>query len=375
MTFEKQMKEGDEMQMRKAAPIAYTRRKYIGFPETLLVQPEDFSEKTAKKFLKYAIDAMDSSEALRSGRQYARAVIVEDGFVVLGIMTYLRNMVDDGWEGKDMENRPIYGFFGYVWHKEDFTARAGFPALEEFTPILNQWIRPHWEDKYGSEVPQGEYSFAVTLPDSPRPLQGYAPGRKFVEPDEADRLIQWAMEKACAGEAVSVCTCADIYYESDFKTQYQYAAKLRRTGGRESQPAETWNPLPEKQKERAVSFREQEEKAGEDMLKKAAIGEQKQAPDLAKWGLLCCVLAVVLCLMGGIIFHSFLPGVLLLLLGLGIMAASRKKPEKGQARPVTMEPERQKPPLQRPQQPPKTPQAGGREPAKKKESTEDIFKL
>lgn len=368
-------KEGDEMQMRNAAPLAYTRRKYIGFPESLLIEPEDFSEKTAKKFLGYAKDAMDSSAALRSGRQYVRAVIAEDGFVVLGIMTYLRNMAEDGWEGKDRENRPIYGFFGYVWHKEDFTAKAGFPALEEFAPILDQWIRPNWEAAHRSEAPRGEYGFAVTLPEA-RPLQGYAPGKRFVEPDEADRLIQWAMEKACAGETVSVCTCADIYAEADYRTQYQYAAKLRRTGGREIQPAETRKTMPERPKEQTPPSREREQRAREYAPEKTAGGGQEQTPGLAKWGAFCCVLAVVLCLLGRIIFHSVLPGLLLLLIGLGILAASRRKPEKGQARPMPMEPERQEPALRRPPlQPPKTPQAGDGKSAKKKESTEDIFKL
>ena len=70
----------------KASALIYTREKHIGFPGGWFkVQPEDFSAKTAKLVLEYAMSAMEEVKPLRSEHKQVEVVIAEAGYVVLGV--------------------------------------------------------------------------------------------------------------------------------------------------------------------------------------------------------------------------------------------------------------------------------------------------
>lgn len=214
--------------MNKASALIYTREKHIGFPGGWFkVQPEDFSEKTAKLVMEYAMRAMEDVKPLRSAHKQVHVVIAENGYVVLGIAAYLRDLFSDGWEGMDEKNRPIYGFFGFVWKQNDFTQACTFPKLNEYANLVAEYIRPNWElSKNAHWATQQEL---VPYRYSPcgaliAPVEGFVPAR--VESIEsADRLVQWAIQRAAGSETVSVCTNVTIYDLKDYKTPFQYVSQ------------------------------------------------------------------------------------------------------------------------------------------------------
>lgn len=232
----------------KASALIYTREKYIGFPGGWFkVQPEDFSQGTADLVMKYAMSAMEDVKPLRSAHKQVCVVIAEHGYVVLGIAAYLRDLFSDGWEGIDEKNRPIYGFIGFVWKQNDFTQAFTFPTLNEFTNLVSEHVRPNWElSKNASWATQQElvsyhYSFYSTHNAS---VEDFAPAR-IESIESAERLVQWAIQRAANGETVSVCTNVTIYDAKDYKTPFQYvsqAASGKQYGstgstGRNSSPA------------------------------------------------------------------------------------------------------------------------------------------
>jgi len=89
------------MLVKNAAMVAYTRLKYIGFPKDLLVSPADISEEFSKMLISYVHDSMESIAELRSIHKYSKVVIAEQGYLVIGITAYLRDIADSDWEGAD----------------------------------------------------------------------------------------------------------------------------------------------------------------------------------------------------------------------------------------------------------------------------------
>lgn len=214
--------------MNKASALIYTREKHIGFPGGWFkVQPEDFSDKSAKLVMEYAMSAMEDVKPLRGAHKQVQVVIAEDGYVVLGIATYLRDLFSDGWEGIDEKNRPIYGFVGFVWKQNDFTQACAFPELNEFANLVAEHIRPNWELSKNApwathqELVPYHYSLCSTLNT---PVEGFVPAR-IESIESAERLVQWAIQKAADGEAVSVCTNVTIYDVKDYKTPFQYVSQ------------------------------------------------------------------------------------------------------------------------------------------------------
>lgn len=214
--------------MSKASALIYTREKHIGFPGGWFkVQPEDFSEKTAKLVMKYAMSAMEDVKPLRSTHKQVRVVIAEDGYVVLGIATYLRDLFSDGWEGIDEKSRPIYGFFGFVWKQNDFTQACTFPKLSEFADLVVEHIRPNWELSKNAHWATHQERLPYR----------YTPCSVCNEQDDdftpvriesvvnGEHLVQWAIRKAANGENVSVCTNVTIYDVKDYQTPFQYVSQ------------------------------------------------------------------------------------------------------------------------------------------------------
>lgn len=211
-----------------ASALIYTREKHIGFPGGWFkVQPEDFSEKMAKLVMEYAMSAMEDVKPLRSTHRQVRVVIAEGGYVVLGIAAYLRDLFSDGWEGIDEKNRPIYGFFGFVWKQYDFPQACAFPKLSEFANLITEHIRPNWELSKNAHwaTHQELLSYRYT-PCSvcSEPADDFTPVR-IESVVNGEHLVQWAIRKAANGENVSVCTNVTIYDVKDYQTPFQYVSQ------------------------------------------------------------------------------------------------------------------------------------------------------
>jgi len=212
----------------KASALIYTREKHIGFPGGWFkVQPEDFPKATAKRLLDdYAMAAMEDVKQLRSAHKQVRVVIVEDGYVILGIAAYLRDLFSDGWEGVDERNRPVYGFLGFVWKQNDFNQCCHFPTLDHFANLVSDYIRPKWDLSKSShwathqELVPFQYS-PCTIPNEA--ILDFTP-HKIEAVENADKLVQWAINKAASGEIVSVSTNVTIYDIKSYTTPYQYVS-------------------------------------------------------------------------------------------------------------------------------------------------------
>jgi len=337
-------KEGEEMLVKNAAMVAYTRLKYIGFPKDLLVSPADISEEFSKKLISYVHDSMESIAELRSIHKYSKVVIAEQGYLVIGITAYLRDIADSDWEGADKGGRLVYGFFGYIWKKEDFVCKGGFPAIEEFRKILDEWIRPHWEDSEFSRWAEmkkvSSYTSEVQM-KTPFEFADYQPpvyvGKvNICKGADESRLTQWALNQAVNGKDLSVCTNLCLYSAKDYVTSYQYISTLKD----EYSTANT--------DEMKVPV----EKKGEEPVK-----EEKKNSNWMK---------VLILFVAAVIFGLYVPGgkILLvcivgfiLLLGLRFLLVSKKE---------------EKPPVEV-----KTPtkKSETKQKTNQKETTEDIFRL
>lgn len=212
----------------KASVLIYTKERHIGFPGGWFkVQPEDFSAKTVKPILEYAMNAMEEVKPLRSEHKQVEVVVAESGYVVLGIACYLRDLFSDGWEGVDEVNRPVYGFIGYVWKQKDFTQVCTFPSLTEFAELVAEYIRPNWElSKNAAWAEHQELVPYRYLPGNARKAwnDDFKPAHIEVT-ENADRLVRYAIQRAAAGEAISVCTNVTIYDLKDEKTAFQYVSR------------------------------------------------------------------------------------------------------------------------------------------------------
>lgn len=214
--------------MNKASALIYTREKHIGFPGGWFkVQPEDFSEKTAELVMEYAMSAMEDVKPLRSAHKQVHVVIAENGYVVLGIAAYLRDLFSDGWEGIDEKNRPLYGFFGFVWKQSEFTHAFTFPKLSEFANLVAEHIRPNWE--LSKNAPWATHQELVPYWYTPcsvcnEPDDDFTPAH-IESVENGEHLIQWAIRKSANSENVSVCTNVTIYDVKDYQTPFQYVSQ------------------------------------------------------------------------------------------------------------------------------------------------------
>lgn len=214
--------------MNKASALIYTREKHIGFPGGWFkVQPEDFSDKSAKLVMEYAMSAMEDVKPLRSAHKQVYVVISENGYVVLGIAAYLRDLFADGWEGVDEKNRLIYGFVGFVWKQNDFTQAFTFPKLSEFTNLVAEHIRPNWE--LSKNAPWATHQELLPYRYTPcsvcnEPADDFIPAR-IESVENGEHLVQWAIRRAANGENVSVCTNVTIYDVKDYQTPFQYVSQ------------------------------------------------------------------------------------------------------------------------------------------------------
>ena len=222
------------MKLEKASALIYTRQKNIGFPGGYFkVQPENLPEQTAKKLMEYALDAMNGIEPLRSIHEYSRIVIALDGYVVLGVAAYLRDLVPDGWEAKDEAGRLTHGFVAYVWEQKDFQA-VQFPDAWEFGTLICDWIRPHWEDSETSAwaAKQDLVPYQYRAGESASQKSAYTPVKHdgvYIESlDKTEDLLQWAILEAAKGSSVSICTNVTVYDAESYESPFRYVAQRKR---------------------------------------------------------------------------------------------------------------------------------------------------
>lgn len=234
------VEEVSEVLNEKAAVVAYTRLKNIGFPRGFTVQPEDFNDREVKTFVKYVHDAMDSAEELRSLHKQAKVIISDENYVVLGIVAYIRDLFQDGWDASDKGNRLVYGFFGYVWHRCDFIPLENFPELSSFTDIIEKWIRPHWDDsencKWAEKPHYSKYEYSVgdTKSMSVNGEKRYHPGLYsgrpvIIESNHEEDMVHWGLKRTLQEAHFSLCTNLCIYSIKDFSTSFHYVVKLKGT--------------------------------------------------------------------------------------------------------------------------------------------------
>lgn len=306
----------------KASALIYTREKYIGFPGGWFkVQPEDFSDSTAKLVLEYAMSAMEEVKPLRSDHEQVKVVIAEGGYVVLGIACYLRDLFSDGWGGADQMNRPIYGFFGYVWKQNDFTRDCSFPDLSAFADLAAEYIRPNWElsKNAGWATHQEPVPYRYLLGDAHNTsTDDFVPAR-FEGPENADRLVGYAIRRAAAGGNISVCTNVTIYDRKTYQTAFQYvaenalgkgfaAASTEKNGGGYGEHGSFSRSAQEKSKDhagkdRAGSRAGTADSGGRPDIQSGSQGKKADKAGIALWlagGAVLFILAIVLIPMAGI---------------------------------------------------------------------------
>lgn len=219
----------------KPAVLICTRLKYIGFPKTFTIMPDDFSKQEENSVKEYINEAMESVSELCSTHLQSQVVLVNDHHIILGVVAFLRDLADDGWQGKDKGTRLIYGFFGYVWKRKEFDLQYNFPESVCFTDLLNKWIRPHWEDSpYGkwAEMPHiSNYDSVVCFSNSKEAIAGYKPdsfrGKTVIVPsNEEEQLVRWGMMQLTHTNNLSLCTNVLVFSDQEFSTDFQYVSKI-----------------------------------------------------------------------------------------------------------------------------------------------------
>lgn len=221
----------------KASAIIYSRMKHVGFPQGLMIQPEDFTPEEAERMMRYIHDAMRNDIELRSAHLCSRMIIADDRHVIMGVVCFLRDLVNGAWSTTDSGHREIHGFLGYAWHREDFPSGAGFPLNASLLAALEKWVHPHWEDSdhaLWAEFPHlSAYEDAVeagVLSDEPATMPSIdTPEEKtawiFSPETEADAVI-WAIEQIGQGKNLSLCTNLYLYSNRDRETLFQYAVQM-----------------------------------------------------------------------------------------------------------------------------------------------------
>ena len=222
----------------KPAVLICTRFKYIGFPKTFTVMPDDFSEKEEASLKKYINEAMESVPELCSTHLQSRIMLVNKRHVILGVVAYLRDLSEDGWEGKDKGTRLIYGFFGYVWKRNGFVPFNDFPESSCFTKLLNTWIRPHWEDSPNgnwAEMPHiSSYDADVTIQQSTEASSAYQPAdyvgkTVVVSSDKEEQLVRWGMTQLTRSDDFSICTNVYVVSRQNYDGPFRYVSNMAKS--------------------------------------------------------------------------------------------------------------------------------------------------
>lgn len=199
------------MILQHAAPLIDTRTRYAGFRTGFVVQPMGMPASISRKLHALTRESEKNIEQIQINNEFRKIIVAEGDYVVLGITCYLSNLSDGEW--KDIGNREIFGFFGFVWKREDFRGVYGFPSKEEFRDLLDTEIRQHWDDspnsKWANEVQEKEYTYSVVMKlanEGGVCGEGGMGNTVGVPIKEEERLIAHAMTIAGSDGSISVCT-------------------------------------------------------------------------------------------------------------------------------------------------------------------------
>lgn len=276
----------------RAAAIIYTRMKHIGFPQGLMIQPEDFTTEEAASAMGYIHDAMRNDIELRARHLLSSVVIADDRHVVLGAVGFLRDIVAGAWDTRDAGDREIHGFVGYAWKRADFSADAGFPTREGLLDLLSKWLKPHWEEPdyakwahfphmsaYDEEAKRAVAMRAadagnekIAPPSAGKTEWIFAPGT------EGD-AVAWALEQIKAGRNITLCTNLFAYSEMERNNRFQYAVSMEASAPEKRAEAKPRTAAAERRPQAS----RQGTGLGLDQLRQPeAAGERREAPPADK---------------------------------------------------------------------------------------------
>lgn len=321
---------------RKAAAIIYTRTKYIGFPSGFAIQPGDFTEKEVEELSEYVHEAMDSVVELRSLHKCTKVIIRKEQYVVLGMIIFLRDLVKDGWEALDKGKRLTYGFFGFVWHVEDFEYHGSFPGKDNFAKLMEIWIRPHWEDSENcrwAEMPHfSEYEYDVefeedilSVGESQYVPKMYEGKTVLVSSGKEKDMLYWGMKKLMQDSEFSLCTNVCVYSERDFSSRFQYVVKLNDTNsksfdynGRRDEQKKDIISAEVHQKNMQSTVEEKEDAWNQDMNQASTKPKEKEKYNTVKLvGVAVILLGIILIISGKKLLK--ISGAAVVLLGIGFI--------------------------------------------------------
>ena len=128
-----------------------TREYEVGFPPEFTHYPEKMPQEVRTTLLGLVQDAMgnDLTQVRQDREGIRRRVVIREGdYLVLGICSFLTDFLDDpeGQYGNfcDRANRPVYGFFGFVWNLRINYLPITFPPVDSFRKLAEELIVAHW---------------------------------------------------------------------------------------------------------------------------------------------------------------------------------------------------------------------------------------
>lgn len=189
----------------KGAALIYTKTNTCGFRQSFVVQPKDFSETSANKYMKYVQASLSQIEELRNEHAQRQIVIADDAYVILAEVGFLRDYSDV--PRSDGGNRPIQSFTGVAFKRDEFS-NCTFPNNAFFRSILKEYIYPHW-----TESPNSVWANTLQLSDYSKeietaPAQNDQPAsstRVFSKAENA-KAVADAILMASKGGNITLCT-------------------------------------------------------------------------------------------------------------------------------------------------------------------------
>ncbi len=189
----------------KGAALIYTKTHTCGFRQSFVVQPKDFSETSANKYMKYVQASLSQIEELRNEHAQRQIVIADDAYVILAEVGFLRDYSDV--PRSDGGNRPIQSFTGVAFKRDEFS-NCTFPDNAFFRGILEEYIYPHW-----TESPNSVWANTLQLSDYSKeietaPAQNDQPASSTRVSSKAEnaKAVADAILMVSKGENITLCT-------------------------------------------------------------------------------------------------------------------------------------------------------------------------
>ena len=133
-----------QSKMEKAAVLIHSRTRYRDYRQKFLVRPVDMEETQIYHWRGLVQRCTVCPEELRRTRKLRRAVISADGYIAVGAAGYFRDLYPAAFE--DEGGRPVQGFVGLVWKREDMPAQLYFPSVQVFRSAVTEYMIPRWEE-------------------------------------------------------------------------------------------------------------------------------------------------------------------------------------------------------------------------------------